>query len=277
MTLSDLFFAFKMSYRFRRYRPQRVTPTSIIRWLRQYPENERKLVKKAALYLRHVSEDAMVSSLLERNTALLRELKNANISFKNVIYVSISDAGSSSHLILNLLRDAARLENLGCQLIDGGSAQKLHETTTRLGSGAVIFVDDFAGSGDQFCGQHSVIGSYIVGNFSQYFLLHTICEEAMAPIRNTGVEIWHHQIHQRQERPLNSASTALSVSERNTLISRANKIAKKGLGYKNLASMVVFERNAPNSVPTLFRGDKGQKAFHGFIPRTTDLPPLTYH
>lgn len=273
MNLSDLVFAVRMSVRFRKYRPQKVTPWSVLRWLHQYPKNERELVKKAALRLQQVNERDMISSLVESNTALIRELKEANIPYKNIIYVSVSNAGSSSQLILHLLRDAARLENLGCKLIDAGNSAELHRTTAQLGSGAIVFVDDFAGSGNQFCGQHNVIGSYIVGNFSQYFLIHTVCEEAMAPIRNTGVDIRSHQIHQRKDRPLHPASTTLSSAERILLTDRAKAIARRGgLGYNDMATMVVFERNAPTNVPTLFRGDKGQKNFKGFIPRTTDLP-----
>jgi hypothetical protein len=44
-----------------------------------------------------------------------------------------------------------------------------------------------------------------------------------------------------------------------------------GLGFQSLASMVVYYRNAPNTVPLLLRGKRGQQTFRGILPRTTDL------
>ena len=274
MNLTDYIFAARIAYRFRKYRPQRVSLKSVLAWLAQYPLQERSLVKRATLHIQYITDSVMLNELLERNSRLLQTLKNAQIPTKNIIYVSISDAGSSSHVILNMLRDHARLEAMGCKLLEAGNAGKLHETTAKLESGAIIYVDDFSGSGTQFCDQHNLIGGYIVGNFSQYFLLHTICEEAIQKIAKTGVDVWQAQIHERRLRPLSEASSLLTPNDREILVARAASIAKKGgLGYKNMASMVVFERNSPNTVPLIFRGDKGQKLFKGFIPRTTDLPP----
>ncbi|ADU38333.1 hypothetical protein [Variovorax paradoxus] len=274
MNLADFIFAARIAYRFRRYRPQRVSIKSVLAWLSQYPLEERQIIKQTALHLKCVTDSVMLRDLLDRNSQLLRTLSEAKIPNKNIIYVSISEAGSSSHVVLNMLRDQARLEVMGCKLLDAGNAGKLHETTAKLESGAIIYVDDFSGSGTQFCSQREMIGGYIVGNFSEYFLLHTICEEAIPHIAKTGVVVWQSQIHEKHVRPLNEASSLLKPTDRATLVARATAIAKKGgLGYRSLASMIVFERNTPNTVPLVFRGDKGQRSFKGFIPRTTDLPP----
>jgi hypothetical protein len=39
------------------------------------------------------------------------------------------------------------------------------------------------------------------------------------------------------------------------------------LGYKVLATMVVFYRNAPNTAPIILRGNTNQTPFSGIFPR----------
>lgn len=272
--LSDLFFCLRISYRFRGYCPQSVTPHSVWRWLAQYPERDRPLIKRAATHLRYINAFDFSFGLNDRNKALLSKLRNAGISSKNIIYVSVGDAGSSSHMVLNLLRDGALLENLGCLLIDSADSGKLLDTTTRLGSGAIIYVDDFSGTGNQFRDVRQFIGQFIVGNFSEYLLLHTACEEAIVEISKTGVQPWAFSIHEKKVRPMHESSTILTEEQRRKLeeLSKLSVKKKGALGYHDLASMVVFYKNAPNGLPTLFRGDKGQKRIVGLVPRTTDLP-----
>lgn len=271
--LSDLVFCLKISYRLRGYLPKNVTPMSVWEWLQQFPSEDRHLVKKATAYLKFVKAKEFADDLYDRNLALLQKLRAANIEYKNIIYVSVGEAGSSSHMVLNLLRDRALLENFGCKLIDSADSRALLEQTNRIGNGAIIYVDDFSGTGNQFCEVREFIGEFITGSFSEYFLLHTICEEAIAEIHKYGVSPWAFSIHEKRSRPLHESSTAFLPSERQNLILLSKKFAKKGeLGYRGLASMVVFYKNAPNGLPPLFRGDKGQKHGKGLIPRTTDLP-----
>lgn len=272
--IGDLIFCLRMSHRFRGYSPKSVTPSSVWTWLKQYPAEDRFLVKKAALHLRYVNGAQFTAALCDRNLALLSKLTHAGIQHKNIIYVSVGEAGSSSHMALNLIRDRALLENLGCILIDASDVQKLLTTTTRLQSGAIIYVDDFSGTGNQFCESRAFIGEYIGGNFSEYFLLHTVCEEAYLEIEKAGVSPWAFYIHPKKERPMHESSTIFNRGEREKLetLSKLSVKKKGALGYRDLASMVVFYKNAPNGVPPLFRGDHGQRKILGLVPRTSDLP-----
>lgn len=273
MSLRELAFSIYICHRLRGYRPKKINLKNTLSWIRQFPAEDRSLIFKATKHIKYVSEKSFAQQLVQRNNTLLSYLKSKEIRTENIIYVSISDAGSSSHVVLNMLRDLAGLDRLGCKLVDANSIEKLTELTSQISEGVIVFVDDFSGTGNQFIENHNFIGACIIGNFSQYFLLHTVCEEAKTGIENRGVTIWQEEIHQKKDRPLNSASALLSTEERNRLIKICQGMAKKGgLGYQDLATMVVFERNAPNSVPLLFRGDKGQKKFFGLIPRTTDLP-----
>lgn len=275
---SDLVFCLKTAYQFRGYSPQPVTPQSVWNWLKQYPLADRPLVKSAAGHLKYINDADFSDGLCDRNKALLNKLYTSGIAHKNIIYVSVGDAGSSSHMVLNLLRDRALLENLGCVLIDASDSRKLLEVTTQLGNGAIIYVDDFSGTGNQFCNVREFIGQFIAGNFSEYFLLHTVCEEAIIEISKTGVDHWAYSIHEKKVRPMHESSTILTKAQRLTLEELSKRgVKKKGaLGYHDLASMIVFYKNAPNGLPPLFRGDRGQKKLLGLVPRTSDLPAPVY-
>jgi len=224
----------------------------------------------------YVSEAAFTRDLVDRNKELLKKLRHDGIALSNVIYVSIGEAGSSSHAALNLIRDRGLLQNLGCRFVDGRSSGDLFKLTNDIGSGVIIYVDDFAGTGEQFCAEQERLASLIVGNFSQYYLWHTACAESIPEIDGIGVVPWHHAIHERNARPLHENCTILSAEERECLAKlclKINKGKEKGsLGYGNIATSIVFYHNTPDNVPRVFRGDSRQKNYHGLVPRTTDLP-----
>jgi len=261
--------------RFGEYEPFRVTPRSAFRWLNQFSDPEKRAIAKAVRYLSYVSEHRFVKNLIDRNRALLSKLKQGKVPLTNVIYVSIGEAGSSSHSILNLVRDRAGLQNLGCRFTDGKSYDALSKLTNQLGAGAIVYVDDFAGTGEQFCEEQEQLASYIIGNFSQYYLLHTVCEEALYKIDGNGVTPWQHSIHAKVDRPLHEDSTILTTHERRILRDLCVKIGdgkRDSLGHGSVAASVVFYRNTPDNVPRIFRGGRQQKHYLGLVPRTTDLP-----
>lgn len=271
----DFVFAMRMWLRFRTYRPQNVTPRTALRWLYQFDTSDRAVLRKAAYHLSFVSEKHFVKDLVGLNSALLSKLRNSGIALSHVIYVSIGEAGSSSHATLNLVRDHARLQSIGCRFADGRSYDALRELTNNLGTGVIIYVDDFAGTGEQFCEAQEQLSSYIVGNFSQYYLMHTACEEAIDKIDGIGVVPWKHAIHKKIDRPLHPESLIMTTVERQCLIGLCLKVGKGkrgSLGKGDLAVSVVFYQNTPNNAPRIFRGDQQQKNYCGLVPRTTDLP-----
>jgi hypothetical protein len=149
---------------------------------------------------------------------------------------------------------------------------ELSKLTDQLGEGAIVYVDDFAGTGNQFCQVRDFFAQHIIGSFPEFFLLPCICEEALYELAKRGVEALKEYIHSKEDRPLHENSTALSPRIKTRLIELCNKIDPKGgLGYKKMATMVVIYRNAPTTVPLLFRGNLGQSPYRGIFPRTTDF------
>lgn len=136
-----------------------------------------------------------------------------------------------------------------------------------------MYVDDFVGSGDQFCTARDFAMTSVVGTFSEFLLVPSICEEAIYEIGKRGIEAYAGHLHSKAERPLHDNSNLFEATCKQRMRELCSGISPKmGLGYKELATMVVLYRNAPNGIPAILRGSLNQKPFRGVFPRTTDLP-----
>jgi len=259
--------------RFPDYQPQRVTIKSLCKWLVQFEAPDRPVVLELLQHITYVSAADTKRALLEINSGLFERFEANGVPLANVIYVQFADAGSSSGLMLNMLRDGALLEQKRCRFLDGNDVRGLSAATNELGNGAIVYVDDFSGTGNQFCKARDFVVEHIVGNFSEFFLLPWICEEALVKLRERGVEPFAHQVHYSKDRILHVDNSQLDSQKKARLLEISAKIDKRwGLGYRNLATTVVFYRNAPNTVPLILRGNPRQEPWLGILPRTTDLP-----
>ena len=260
-------------YHFSGYKPQPLKMQIVIKWLGQFEDKDKFLILRLLWKIRYVTEKETEDLLLSRNSNLLERLSKVKITFKNIIYVQLHDPGSSSPVMLNMLRDRGRLERKGFHFVDSKNVYELYKLTSKLESGAIIYIDDFSGSGHQFCEVRDFLSNYIIGNFSEFFLLPCICEEACIEVGIRGVEAVAGFIHEKAVRPLHPNSSIFNKATKDRLIEICTKIDPKGaLGYKKLAAMVVFYRNAPNAVPVILRGRVYQQEWIGILPRTTDLP-----
>ncbi len=270
--VTSIYQRFAATRRFRDYQPQRVTMKSVQNWLAQYDQKDRYLLLALLDHVIYYSEKETERILVSLNNDLLQRLGDAQVSPKNVIYVQIHDAASSSPRMLSMLRDRGHLEHLGCHFVDWKDVQGLHDLTVRLRKGAVIYVDDFAASGDQFQSVRQHLYENIPGAFSEFFLLPCICIEAHEEISKTGVDVVTNHIHCHDERPLHPASTLLDVTAKVRLVELCEELdSNYPLGYRRLATMVVYFRNAPNTIPLVLRGSRKYRRL-GIFPRTKDLP-----
>ncbi|MGA8541511.1 MAG: hypothetical protein WB566_18560 [Terriglobales bacterium] len=171
----------RYSRRFPDYRPQPVTIKRLDAWMKQFSQQDEKAALMLLDRIIYLSEKEVEKILVDQNKALVAYLRKSKIPPEKTVYVSLHDAGSSSPVMLNLLRDAAGLERMGCKLIDGNNVLGLNKLTNELAEGAIVYVDDFSGTGKQFCEFRNFISQNIVGNFSEFLLVPCICEEALHP------------------------------------------------------------------------------------------------
>ncbi len=203
----------------------------------------------------------------------MARLRDAGLPPEKLIYVQVHEAGSSSPVMLNMLRDAAGLEQRGCNFLDSRDTLRFNSLTSGLEEGALIYVDDFVGTGTQFCEARDFAAQFIEGNFSEFLLAPCVCEEGFYVLGERGIEAFAGHVHSKADRPLHENSTLLDKKTKKRLIELCHEIDPTvGVGYKQGAVMVVLYRNAPDNVPVLFRGSDSQNPFVGIFPRTTDLP-----
>lgn len=207
--LSYLRALWKTLFSFRDYRPQPVTAKSVWRWLSQYPVSSRRHLLLLLDRIIYFSEKRTVGSLVSGNEIILSKLQQDGIGLDRVVYVAVDTAGSSSHVMLNLLRDAENLERKRAKLVDSRDIESLQESTGAIGSGAIIYVDDFAGTGKQFSGNRDWTAQYIIGSFSEFFLAPVICAEAWRRIESSGVVPVSNFTHTTDQRPLHQESKIL--------------------------------------------------------------------
>lgn len=257
---------------YRDYKPQPLSLLAGNRWLNQFESGDRQLAGKLLDSVIYISESKTREILVQQNAELMRRLNEIGLPAKKLVYVQVHDAGSSSPVMLNLLRDAAKLEKLGCKFVDAHDSLRLNRIMNELGEGALIYVDDFVGTGNQFCSERDFAAQSFVGSFSEFILAPSICEEALERLNERGIQAFSGHMHSKAERPLHAESTLFSLTEKQRLTKVCNKVSKFGLGYKGLATMVVLYRNAPNTIPIVFRGDTNQTTFKGIFPRYVDLP-----
>jgi len=265
----------RAAWKFRGYRPQPITYGSLSAWIKQFGEKDRKTVLKLLDKIIFISEAETKKRLLDLNKTLIDRLIAADISLDKIIYVQIDDAGSSSPVMLNILKEGARLERKRCRFVDSRDVRSLVRLSDELGEGAIIYVDDFIGTGTQLCTARDFAVEHMVGNFAEFVLSPCICEEAIIELGKRGIEPVAAEVHSKAVRPLHQHSSILNDVTKKQLIDICHVIDRKGgLGYKKMATMVVLYRNAPNTVPVIFRGNVGQQPYIGIFPRYQDLPPF---
>src|SRR5262245_23381992 len=135
--------------RYQGYKPQPLTMKRVKRWLDQFEGEDRKHVLRLLRSVIYLSESTVRKILVDQNSALMARLAAAGVPPKKCIYVQVHEAGSSSPVMLNLLRDAAQLEQRGCRFVDGNDTLGLNRITSKVADGALIYVDDFVGTGNQ--------------------------------------------------------------------------------------------------------------------------------
>jgi hypothetical protein len=262
----------RLMWRFRDYTPRPVTFKGLHSWINQYELADQPEALSLLEGVKYLSESDVKRELVRQNEALLRKLRDDSIPFKNVIFVSIDTAGSSSAVILHMLRDACHLERRGCRLYDSRDVLGISEASTEINQGAIVYVDDFCATGTQICRSRDFVAENLIGTFAEFFVVACICEEALYKLGERNVEARAAFIHSKAERPLHEQGTRLADPVRQRLRELCTKADRKGgLGYRNLATNIVLYRNSPNTTPALIRGIKGQDVL-GVLPRTDDLP-----
>jgi hypothetical protein len=271
--MRDFFYAIWAAWKYRGYQPQVLTVARVLDWIRQFDRDDRTHVCQLLRHVIYLTEKTVRQILVEQNNLLMQRLLDAGLQPHQIIYMQVHDPGSSSPVMLNILRDAAHLDTRGCSFLDAKNERGIADTTNDLAEGAIIYVDDFIGSGEQLGDERDFAIQFAVGNFAEFALVPSICEEGLSALEQRGIEVFAGHVHKKVERPLHDDSNIFNGKIRDRLRTICDTIDPKvALGHRRMAAMVVLYRNAPDNVPVLLRGNAHQTPYVGVFPRTTDMP-----
>ena len=235
-------------------------------WVKQFPRECRDDAARLAANLDFLSKKWIVSELIRLNSEIEKKLGADGVPPSNIVYVALDDPASSSPAMCKLLRDQGRLSRR--KFVAATSGTEINRVTERLNTGAIVYVDDFAGTGSQFKAARADVREYIDGTFSEFFLVLCICDEATKVVETQGVEVVSEKRHAKSERPLLSESRFLEEEVRIRLVEYSyKKWGQQSLGFGMLATNVIFSHNSPDSTPIIFRGERGQRSWFGIVPR----------
>ena len=256
------------------YKPNkgRLTLGRVRDWVNQFPKTCRDDVARLAANLEYFSKSRIVADLRTLNAEIEARLREDDISSENIVYIAFDDPSSSNSAMCKLLRDQGGLS--GAIFVAATSGLRIRNVTRDLGTGAIVYVDDFSGTGKQFMSAREDMRDNIAGTFSEFFLLPCICEEALRVVEDVGVVAMYKKRHSRSERPLLPEGTFLDEAARVRVVEHSEKTWGTGsLGFDQLATNVVFSHAAPDTTPIMFRGDKGQHPRFGIVPRWAEVKP----
>jgi hypothetical protein len=270
---SIIWLPWRILTQFRHYEPQAVTFSLVWRWLGQFPRNLRYQMAQLLGNIIFISKQQTEQFLLQGNDKIISRVIAEGLGPRNIIYVAIDSPGSSSGVMLNLVRDRQNMLNRGSRFLYPNDGDLMLRYTNELGVGAVVYVDDFSGSGDQFMKNRNTMAQFISGNFAEFFLIACICEEGRERLESQGLVPIAGLTHLKRDRPLHADSAFFPRGIKQKLIDLVNSMyVPSGLGHQDMAVMVILQRNSPDNVPMILRGSPSQTPYRGIFPRWGDLP-----
>lgn len=241
--------------------------------MKQFPRECRDDAARLAANLDFLSKEWITGELIRLNSEIEKRLNSDGVPPSNIIYVALDDPPSSSHAMCKLLRDQGGLSRR--KFVSATYSSEINKVTGQLKTGAIVYVDDFAGTGSQFKKARTDVREYIDGIFPEFFLVPCICDEAMGVVKDEDVVAIFGKRHRKSERPLLTESSFLSEEARMRLVNFSDENWRlASLGYGMLASNVIVYLGAPDTTPIIFRGDVGQRPRFGIVPRWAETEQL---
>ncbi len=175
-------------------------------------------------------------------------------------------AGESGSSMLHSFRTAV---NLSASKFNSYFIEKRDLTKARLtSSDSVVFVDDFAGSGDQVVREWPLMRELMSGDPNAYLLLVAATQRAKKRIREeTDLQVIVGRTFGDSDDFFSPACIRFELRDKNRL-EKYCKIAdsKNPRGYKECGLLCVFCHKAPNNSLPILHANKNRK-WKGLFPR----------
>ncbi|HWD37966.1 MAG TPA: hypothetical protein VG944_03905 [Fimbriimonas sp.] len=262
----------KVSGMFRNYSPRQITPLVAFRFLFQFPREVRGDIVNILKGVRYFSNEQVLTLVKTEVVKSIESFLLARIPAANIIVAPANMVGTSSNFVFEGVREAIGSEFPGVQFHLNGPSEARKFTSLKNGA-AVIFLDDFVGTGDQFLKSFRAWSDALGGRGARFVLIAAVaCEEGKEKIEDKGALVQAPVIHTRGERLWQYCHENVGEDQMKRFAVLACELrTTQPFGHRNGGSMVVLSRNRPNNVSILFRGTDGQRIWYGLFPRSDQL------
>lgn len=246
----------------------RDTPTrpAIDRWLNRFAVDHKDIAARLLDCVEIISNQDMRAAF-RRILAELPEWHDQEDrrSGQWVFVARETSAGESGGTMLHLFRNATGMSSTKCH-----SLFRYVRDLPGMGLGPsdnVVFVDDFAGTGDQVCNDWQVMKELLTGKPNLYLLLIAIPIDTIKKIEDeTAYRIYYDIALEGRDNVFSSKCRYFNKDEREIIekyCQKANLVYPKGYGNRGL--LLVFHHGCPNnSIPILH---EKKQAWVGLFPR----------
>jgi len=251
------------------YKDQKITEDRIRAWLDQFSNNyQQRLMFKILKNLKFYKVSSIREKMVEAYDIVKMKLKEKGTWKKNEILVSyVGEYGKSSSKYAHLFRDQNNIYYKN--MIEYSKIKELLGNKTDIK--AIVFIDDFIGTGDQAYEYLNKINKELGETFNKsdlliFYIVISGFQEALEEIDNllSGFEFnlnFHMlDILEEKDKCFNENSSIFpNVTEKQHAYKLVEDIGLElvkdaPLGYKNCQALVVFSESCPNnSLPILWQ------------------------
>ena len=252
--------------RFPGYRRE-VTRRRTLAWINQFDADDHDLAARlldCIAYVTHEAMDDAFRTIIARLPGwnLVKSKRRGKWRF---VAFSIA-AGESGDMMLHKWRSATGLSAGNHDELFIHKSELLNE---QLGGGdTVVFVDDFAGTGDQVCeGWHEVMAELLPGSPSTYLVLVAASRIARRRIRSeTPLRVESRFLLEEDDNIFSPDCVHFAGDEKGRLLDySARADAGHPRGFGDCGFVIVFAHRTPdNSIPVLHANHQG---WVGLFPR----------
>jgi hypothetical protein len=255
------------------YQPQSVDRARLLSWLRKFDPDDYDLAFRSLESVDFYPLPRLQPVLRSLYVDIRTTLHEDGFRPAQIVFVPAGDMAASGSEILNRFRNVNRLERT---TVTFAALQQIPEILYRAQTEerqmAVVFLDDFVGTGSQIVDfWNKAVSSLIHPAQPMYCGVAVACPDGIQRIEKE-TPIRAIPSHLLQPRHFLLTSNQFTVAEKDRLRHYCKQIRNLALGFGKLEVLFAFAHSIPNNSLAIFRGNKGQRGWPGILPRYEDLP-----
>jgi hypothetical protein len=244
--------SFRLRRRCASFKGRGIKPDLLVAWFARFSAKDHRVARRFLAAIRFFNASVIHNTLVRESNRVMERLEQAGVAPREILVVQVDAVGSSAARAVTTFRRNARAGK-ECNYCMAEDVVGMLDLTATQKIRAVVYVDDYIGTGAQLEEARTCVTSAIGVSVPEYVISVIILEEAKLAL-DRECTIRHGYIHLRSERPLLPECKAFTQAARQTLTGvSAGFDAGLVLGFGGCASMVVLADDVPDNAPALLR------------------------